>query len=51
LEYTALIWAVDRVLDMCRTAVNIASDSSITLVVADAENQVDDSVLWERSSA
>jgi Na+/H+-dicarboxylate symporter len=51
LEYTALIWAVDRVLDMCRTAVNIASDSCITLVVADAENQVDDSVLWERSSA
>jgi proton glutamate symport protein len=51
LEYTALIWAVDRVLDMCRTAVNIASDSSIALVVADAEDQVDDSVLWERSSA
>lgn len=50
-EYTALIWAVDRVLDMCRTAVNIASDSSITLVVAHVENQVDDSVLWRRSSA
>jgi Na+/H+-dicarboxylate symporter len=51
LEYTALIWAVDRILDMCRTAVNIASDSSIALVVADTENQVDNSVLWERSSA
>ncbi len=51
LEYTALIWAVDRVLDMCRTAVNIASDSSITLVVAHIEDQVDESVLWRRSSA
>ncbi len=50
-EYTALIWAVDRVLDMCRTAVNIASDSSITLVVAHAEGQVDESVLWMRSPA
>ena len=27
LEYTALVWAVDRVLDMCRTATNIWSDA------------------------
>ena len=46
-EYTALIWAVDRVLDMCRTSVNIVSDSSITLVVAHTEGEVDDSVLWK----
>jgi Na+/H+-dicarboxylate symporter len=45
LEYTGLIWAVDRVLDMCRTAVNIASDSSITLIVAHTEGEVDESVL------
>ncbi len=51
MEYTALIWAVDRVLDMCRTAVNIASDSCITLIVAHTEGQVDESVLWDRSSA
>jgi Na+/H+-dicarboxylate symporter len=50
-EYTGLIWAVDRVLDMCRTAVNIASDSSITLIVAHTENQIDDSVLGNRSAA
>ncbi len=44
-EYTALIWTVDRVLDMSRTAVNIASDSSITLVVAHTENEIDRTVL------
>jgi Na+/H+-dicarboxylate symporter len=44
-EYTALIWAVDRILDMCRTATNIVSDSSITMIVAHTEGEVDDSVL------
>ncbi len=39
-EYTALIWAVDRVLDMCRTAVNVTSDSSIALMVAHGEGEV-----------
>lgn len=48
-EYTALIWAVDRPLDMCRTATNIASDSSVLLCVAHTENDIDDSVLWERN--
>ena len=46
LEYTGLIWAVDRILDMCRTATNITSDSSITMIVAHTEGEVDDSVLW-----
>lgn len=46
-QYAAIIWAVDRVLDMCRTAVNIGSDSSITLIVAHTENEVDESVLWD----
>ncbi len=48
-EYTALIWAVDRVLDMSRTAVNIASDSCITLIVAHTEGEVDDSILWGKA--
>ncbi len=39
-EYTALIWAVDRVLDMCRTVVNVTSDSSIALMVAHGEGEV-----------
>jgi Na+/H+-dicarboxylate symporter len=46
-EYTALIWAVDRVLDMCRTAVNLAGDSSVALIVATTEGEVDDTVLWD----
>jgi proton glutamate symport protein len=40
IEYTGIIWAVDRVLDMCRTSVNITSDSSITLIVAHKEGEV-----------
>ena len=44
-EYTALIWAVDRVLDMCRTATNIAGDSTITMIVAHLEGEVDETVL------
>lgn len=39
-EYTALIWAVDRPLDMLRTAVNIVSDSCVTLMVAHSEGEV-----------
>ena len=42
-EYTALIWAVDRVLDMCRTVVNVTSDSSIALMVAHGEGEVAES--------
>jgi Na+/H+-dicarboxylate symporter len=45
LEYTGLIWAVDRILDMCRTSVNITSDASISLIVADTEGELDRSVL------
>ena len=44
-EYTGLIWTVDRVLDMCRTATNIAGDSTIAMIVAHGEGEVDDSVL------
>jgi len=45
IEYTGLIWAVDRVLDMCRTATNIASDSCVTYIVASSEGEVDRSAL------
>jgi len=44
--YTALIWTVDRLLDMTRTVVNVWSDSSICLIVADKEGDVDESVLF-----
>lgn len=45
-EYTALIWAVDRPLDMLRTATNVASDSSVTLIMAHSENELDESRLF-----
>lgn len=48
IEYTALIWAVDRLLDMTRTSVNIASDTCVALMVAHREGEVDDSVLFEK---
>ena len=40
LEYTAVIWTVDRVLDMCRTATNVGSDASVALIVAHSEGEV-----------
>jgi Na+/H+-dicarboxylate symporter len=48
IEYTGLIWTVDRVLDMCRTATNIASDSCVTWIVASSEGEVDRSTLDPR---
>ncbi len=45
IEYTGIIWTVDRVLDMCRTAVNVTSDSSIALIVAHTENEVHESAM------
>ena len=39
-EGIALIFAVDRILDMCRTVVNVTGDSAVALIVATSENQV-----------
>ncbi len=41
-EGIALIIGVDRLLDMLRTAVNITGDAAITVVVARAENVLDE---------
>jgi proton glutamate symport protein len=37
---TALLWAVDRPLDMCRTMVNVWSDTTGTVVVAHTEGEI-----------
>ena len=42
LEYTALVWAVDRILDMCRTATNIWSDACGAYVVAHSEGALEE---------
>ncbi|ACV22213.1 Glutamate-aspartate carrier protein [Slackia heliotrinireducens] len=41
LEGIALIMGIDRILDMCRTAVNITGDAVCTIVVAKQEGCVD----------
>ncbi|HUP44427.1 MAG TPA: cation:dicarboxylase symporter family transporter, partial [Thermoanaerobaculia bacterium] len=49
--YTALIWTVDRLLDMSRTAVNVASDASVALIVAHGEGAVDETQLFRPTPA
>ena len=39
IEAVALVLAVDRVLDMCRTAVNVTSDLTVTALVARSEGE------------
>ena len=48
LELIALLWAVDRPLDMMRTMVNVWSDSVGTVVIAHHEDAIDEEVLFER---
>lgn len=48
-EYTAVIWAVDRPLDMCRTMVNIWSDSSGAAFVAHTEKEISGSRLFAKA--
>ena len=37
MEFIGIVLAVDRILDMCRTAVNVTSDLSITAIIARSE--------------
>jgi Na+/H+-dicarboxylate symporter len=48
---TALLWAVDRPLDMCRTVVNLWSDAMGTVAIAHTENEIDESVLFAAGPA
>ena len=47
LEAVGLILAVDRVLDMCRTVVNLWSDTMGTVTIAHTEGEIDESVLFK----
>ena len=40
-EGIALILGVDRILDMCRTTVNVTGDSAVACVIATSEKQLD----------
>ena len=46
LELVGLLWAVDRVLDMARTSVNIWSDVVGATLIAHFEGEIDDAVFY-----
>ncbi|MFQ5878003.1 MAG: dicarboxylate/amino acid:cation symporter [Acidobacteriota bacterium] len=48
---TALLWAVDRPLDMCRTVVNVWSDTMGTVAIAHTEAEIDEAVLFPPGTA
>lgn len=41
-EGIAIIIGIDRILDMCRTAINITGDACVTLIVAKSEGELDE---------
>ena len=42
IEGIGLVFAVDRILDMCRTTVNVTGDASVAAIVAYSENEIHD---------
>jgi Na+/H+-dicarboxylate symporter len=46
-ELAGLLWAVDRPLDMCRTVVNLWSDTMGTVAIAHTEGEIDETVLFK----
>lgn len=46
-EGIAIIIGIDRILDMCRTAINITGDAVCTLIVAKSEGELDEKVYYE----
>jgi Na+/H+-dicarboxylate symporter len=46
-EGIALIIGIDRLLDMLRTAVNVAGDAAVTCFVARSEGALDREVFWD----
>lgn len=44
LEAIGILWSVDRILDMCRTAINVTGDAVGTLWIAKSEGELDENV-------
>ena len=40
--WIAIIFPVDRILDMCRTVVNVTGDSTVAGIIATSENQIEE---------
>jgi Na+/H+-dicarboxylate symporter len=51
IELTALLWAVDRPLDMCRTLANVWSDTMGTVAIAHTEGEIDETALFRPRAA
>ncbi len=49
IEGFAFLFAIDRVVDMLRTTVNVASDAVVTAIIADNENEIDYDLLLNTS--
>ncbi len=39
--WIAIIFPVDRILDMCRTVVNVTGDASVATIIANSEGELD----------
>ncbi len=44
IEGIGLIIGIDRILDMCRTAVNVTGDGVVTIIVAKKENELNETI-------
>jgi Na+/H+-dicarboxylate symporter len=40
--WIAIIFPVDRILDMCRTVVNVTGDATVSTIIAYSEDELDD---------
>lgn len=47
IEGIAIIMGIDRLLDMCRTAINIIGDTVCTLIIAKQEGEFDSKIFYE----
>lgn len=45
--WIAIIIPVDRILDMCRTVVNVTGDAAVSTIIAKSENELNKSEDWE----
>jgi len=43
-EGVALVFAVDRILDMCRTSVNVTGDAAISIFIAKGEGELNEDI-------
>lgn len=50
IEGIALIIGVDRILDMCRTVVNITGDAVVTMIVAKGEKEINTDIFYSKES-